>query len=82
LREHADGGAGSLLIEKLEHFVPLVEQGIVQATRRVLQVEHLPTTEKLLSHFREHTQIITRQKTGKPREFGRKVLIDGWTGAS
>src|SRR5215218_10058980 len=41
LREHAEGGAGSLLMEKLEHFVPLVEQGIVQATRRVLQAEHL-----------------------------------------
>src|SRR5215217_4828138 len=76
LREHAEGGAGSLLMEKLEHFVPLVEQGIVQATRRVLQAEHLPTTEKLLSLFEEHTQIITRHKAGKPREFGRKVLID------
>jgi transposase, IS5 family len=29
-----------------------------------------------LSLFEEHTQIITRQKMGKPREFGRKILID------
>jgi IS5 family transposase len=29
-----------------------------------------------LSLFEEHTQIITRHKAGKPREFGRKVLID------
>ncbi len=29
-----------------------------------------------MSLFEEHTQIITRQKMGKPREFGRKVLID------
>jgi IS5 family transposase len=76
LREYAEGGAGCLLMEKLEYFVPLVEQGIVQATRRVLQTEHLPATEKLLSLFEEHTQIITRHKAGKPREFGRKVLID------
>jgi IS5 family transposase len=75
LREGADGGAGRL-VERLEHFVPLVEQGIAQATRRVLHDEQVPAAEKLLSLFEEHTQIITRQKMGKPREFGRKVLID------
>ncbi len=32
--------------------------------------------EKLLSLFEEHTQIITCHKAGKPREFGRKVLIE------
>jgi transposase, IS5 family len=77
LREHAgDCGAGRLLTEKFEHFVPLVEQGIVQATRRVLEGEQVPAPEKLLSLFEEHTQIITRHKAAKPREFGRKVLID------
>jgi transposase, IS5 family len=29
-----------------------------------------------LSLFEEHTQIITRRKIGKPREFGRKILLD------
>jgi transposase, IS5 family len=53
-----------------------VQRGIDQATRRVLQGEQLPAAEKLLSLFEEHTQIITRHKAGKPREFGRKVLID------
>lgn len=77
LREHADDrGAGRLLREKFEHFLPLVEQGIVQATRRVLKGEQLPAAEKILSLFEEHTRIITRQKMGKPREFGRKVLLD------
>jgi IS5 family transposase len=78
LREHADGSAkgGRLLARKFEHFLPLVEQGITQATRRVLHDEQVPASEKILSLFEEHTQIITRQKMGKPREFGRKVLID------
>lgn len=77
LRERADDGrVGRLLTEKFEHFLPLVEQGIVQATRRVLEGEQVPAAEKILSLFEEHTQIITRQKMGKPREFGRKVLID------
>ena len=78
LREHADGGAklGRLLAEKFEHFLPLVEQGIAQATRRVLHDEQVPAAEKILSLFEEHTQIISRQKMDKPREFGRKVLLD------
>jgi transposase, IS5 family len=75
LRNHADAGAGRLL-ERFEHFMPLVEQGITQAARRVLEGEQVPAIEKLLSLFEEHTQIITRQKMGKPREFGRKVLLD------
>jgi IS5 family transposase len=70
-----DCGAGRLL-EHFEHFLGLVEQGIAQAARRVLYGEQLPATEKILSLFEEHTQVITRQKMGKPREFGRKVLID------
>jgi IS5 family transposase len=77
LRGYADDcGARRLLTEKFEHFLPLVEQGIAQATRRVLHDEQVPAAEKILSLFEEHTQIITRQKMGKPREFGRKVLID------
>jgi transposase, IS5 family len=76
LRGHADGGGTGGLMEHFEHFMALVEQGIDQATRRVLRGEHLRATEKLLSLFEEHTQIITRQKMGKPREFGRKVLLD------
>jgi transposase, IS5 family len=75
LQSHAVGGAEGLL-EGFEHFLFLVERGIDQATRRVLEGEQLPAAEKLLSLFEEHTQIITRHKAGKPREFGRKVLID------
>ncbi len=75
LRERADAGAGRL-VERFEHFLPLVEQGITQAACRVLHDEQVPAEEKLLSLFEEHTQIITRHKAGKPREFGRKVLIE------
>jgi IS5 family transposase len=57
--------------------VGLVEQGIAQAAHRVLYGEQVPATEKILSlDFEEHTQIITRHKAAKAREFGRKVLID------
>ncbi len=75
LRADSDCGAERLL-ERFGHFLPLVEQGIAQASHRVLHNEQVPAAEKLLSLFEEHTQIISRQKMGKPREFGRKVLLD------
>ena len=75
MRTEADAGTERLL-ESFERFVPLVERGIDQATRRVLEGEQVPAAEKLLSLFEEHTQIITHHKAGKQREFGRKILID------
>ena len=58
LRDQDDGEAGRLL-EHFEHFMALVEQGIGQATRRVLHDEQVPAAKKILSLFEEHTQIIT-----------------------
>jgi transposase, IS5 family len=75
LRERADERSHRLA-DKLDHYVPLVEQGIDQAVRRVLREEQVPAKEKVLSLFEEHTMIITRRKVGKPREYGRKVLLD------
>ena len=54
LRERADERSRRLA-EKLDHYVPLVEQGIDQAVRRVLREEQLPAAEKVLSLFEEHT---------------------------
>jgi hypothetical protein len=76
LRERTDARA-RCLVDGFERLVPLVEQGIDQAVRRVLEGEQVPAQEKILSLFEPHTMIITRRKVAKPREeFGRKVLID------
>jgi IS5 family transposase len=75
LRERAEA-CSHRLADKLERFVPLVEQGIDQAVRRVLEGEQVPAQQKILSLFEPHTMIITRRKIGKPREYGRKVLLD------
>jgi IS5 family transposase len=76
LRHRAADTRSHRLADKLEHFVPLVKQGIDQAVRRVLREEQVPAAEKVLSLFEPHTMIITRRKIGKPREFGRKILLD------
>jgi IS5 family transposase len=61
--------------EQLDHFLPLVDQAIEQATRRVLRGEQVPATQKLLSLHEPHTQVIRRHKAGKPTEFGRKLWL-------
>ena len=75
LRDRATG-QGQRLVEHLEHFLPLVDQAIAQAERRVLHGEMVPAADKLLSLFEPHTQAIRRHKPGKLTEFGRKVLLD------
>lgn len=62
------------LQQTLLHYLPLVEQAIEQAVRRVFNNESLPAQAKVVSLFEPHTRIIRR---GKPRpqdtEFGHKV---------
>lgn len=79
LREQTESRAevqAKRLVEGFEHFLPLVDQAIRQATRRVIEGEVVPNKEKLLSLFEPHSQVIVRHKAGKPVEFGRKVLLD------
>jgi IS5 family transposase len=64
------------LAETLETFIPRVEQALDQAVRRVLQGETVAASEKIVSLFEPHTDIIRRQKAGKETEFGRKVWLD------
>jgi len=60
----------------LDRFIPLVEQVITQTTRRVLQGEQVPASEKIVSLFEPDTAIIRKGKPGKPTEFGRCVWLD------
>jgi IS5 family transposase len=64
------------IAQQMAHFVPLVEQVIDQATRRVLQGEQVPVADKIVSLFEPHTDIIRRGKLGRPTEFGHKVWVD------
>jgi IS5 family transposase len=59
---------------QLTEFLPLVEQAIEQAVRRILQGEAVPACDKIVSLFEPHTQIIRRGKS-KPNdtEFGHKM---------
>jgi transposase, IS5 family len=72
--------------KQLDTYLPRVARAIAQAARRVLQRETVPASEKIVSLFEPHSQIIVRHKAGKPVEFGRKLwleevdggIISGW----
>jgi IS5 family transposase len=62
-------------IPDLEYYLPLVEQIIDQADKRINKGKTVPPDEKLYSLFEAHTELIVRGKAGKPIEFGHKILI-------
>ncbi len=64
------------LAQKLEHFEGLVGKVIEQTRRRVIEGESVPSAEKVVSIFEEHTSIIRRGKAGRDTEYGHKVWID------
>ena len=64
------------LVETFETYLPRVEQVLDQAVRRVFDGEVVPATEKIVSLFEAHTDIIRRKKPGKETEFGHKVWLD------
>jgi transposase, IS5 family len=75
LRERASARARRVA-DTLDHYLPLVEQVIAQTTRRVLQGEAVPASDKLVSLFEPHTAIIRKGKPGRPTEFGRVLWLD------
>ena len=63
------------LYEQLDYYLTLSAVAIEQCERRVLKGEKVPASEKIVSIFEEHTDIIKRGKSQSPTEFGHKVLI-------
>lgn len=60
---------------ELRHFVPLLRKVIAQTESRVFGGNR-HVTEKIVSLFEEHSQVIRKGKTHKPTEFGRLVRLD------
>jgi IS5 family transposase len=74
LKTHAQE-EGQALIQTLETFVPRTQQVIDQTVRRVFDGEQVPASEKIVSIFEPHTDIIRRGKPNKETEFGHKVWL-------
>jgi transposase, IS5 family len=67
------------LAAQFDRFLPLVEQVIHQAQRRVLDGQAVASREQVLSLFEPHTRVVQRGCGGKTKaavEFGRQVVFD------
>ena len=61
--------------EPLDHYLTVSSIAIDQCERRVLRGEKVPASDKIVSLFEDHTDIIKRGKSQSSTEFGHKVLI-------
>ena len=68
-------GLARKLADRLEHYLPLIEQVVSQTQRRVFHGESVPADEKLVSIFEPHTDII--RKDGRNTYYGHKVTLTG-----
>lgn len=59
--------------EELKHYLPLAEQVLNQTIRRVLNGEKLAPSEKLVSIFEPHTDIIIKDR--RETYYGHKIVI-------
>lgn len=64
------------LEQTLETFLPRTAQVIDQTIRRILQGEQVPASEKIVSLFEEHADIIRRGKESHPVEYGHKLWLN------
>ena len=72
--KHLEGNTGAQrLAEELAHFTQLLEQVIDQTRRRVLEGERVPASEKLVSLFEPHTDIIVKDR--RDTLYGHKVFV-------
>lgn len=63
------------VVGDLERYLPLTERVLDQTRRRVFDGETVPASEKLVSIFEEHTDIIV--KAPRDTQFGHKVTLTG-----
>lgn len=63
------------LSEKLSRAVNLLKKVVDQADRRVFKGEKVPASEKVVSYFETHTDIIV--KGNRKTEYGHKIFLTG-----
>jgi len=73
--ESSDFLAARALAYKLERAIGILRKVIDQTERRVLKGEKVPASEKVVSFFEEHTDIIV--KGSRDTQYGHKVFLTG-----
>jgi transposase, IS5 family len=67
--------AALAIAESLDHYLALARKVMDQTRRRVLKGESVPATEKIVSIFEEHTDIL--RKDNRETVYGHKICLTG-----
>lgn len=70
-----DGCTAHLLAQQLERALRILEKVIDQTKRRVFRDEKVPASEKIISFFESHSDIIVKSR--RDTEYGHKVFFTG-----
>jgi transposase, IS5 family len=70
-----DAARAAALQGEIDRIMPLAERLCDTTTRRVINGESVPSTEKVLSIFEEHTDVIV--KDNRHTHYGHKVCLTG-----
>jgi len=73
--QHLGDPEAQKLAGELAHYVALVQHVIEQTERRVIRGEKVPSSEKLVSIFEPHTDIIVKDR--RDTFYGHKVFVTG-----
>lgn len=65
--------AAKRIVQDFDRFLPLTQRVMDQARRRVLEGESVPTAEKIVSIFEDHTDIIRKDR--RETLFGHKICL-------
>ncbi len=71
----ADTFAGRELARKLIRAIAILDKVIDQTERRVFKGEKVPASEKIVSFFEDHTDIIVKGR--RDTEYGHKIFLSG-----
>ena len=66
---------GHKLAAQLAHYLPLVQQVIAQTMRRVIDEASVPATEKVVSLFEPHADVLVKDR--RDTYYGHKVFLTG-----
>ena len=75
LESQPDWLGAMALAAELSHYVVLADAVIDQTERRVLHGEEVPATEKMVSIFEDHTDIVIKDR--RDTHFGHKLTVTG-----
>lgn len=63
------------IANELQHYIPLALKIVSQAERRIVLGKSVPATEKIVSIFEEHTDIIRKDR--RDTYYGHKICLTG-----